>query len=167
MNVIQEEVPRSSEFPVPAGASTAPASIHVRRRIAAPAQMLFDAWLDPQSVAAWMLPFDTARTVAHTDPVVGGGFRIDMHQPDGIVFEHVGKYLEIDPPRRLVFTWASPATQHKDSLVTIEFIESDGATEVSLIHEQLPEYMAQAHVGGWTSALDKLGARVERLGDAR
>ena len=105
--------------------------------------------------------------MAHTDPVVGGSYRIVMHQPDDMVVEHVGKYLEIAPPRRLVFTWASPATQHKDSLVTIEFIESDSATEVSLTHEQLPEYMAQAHVGGWTSALDKLAARVARFGDAR
>jgi uncharacterized protein YndB with AHSA1/START domain len=162
MNAIPNAAPRSAEFPPPAGASTAPASINVRRRIAAPAQVLFDAWLDPQAIAAWMRPFDTVRTEAQADPVVGGSYRIDMHQADGKVVEHVGKYLEIVPPRRLVFTWASPATQHKDSLVTIEFTELDGTTEISLTHEQLPEYMAQAHVGGWTSAFEKLAARVER-----
>ena len=161
MNAMHNSAPRSAEFPVPAGASTAPASIKVRRRIAAPAQALFEAWLDPRSVAAWMRPFDTARTEARIDAVAGGSYRIDMHQPDGTVVEHIGKYLEIDPPRRLVFTWASPATQHKDSLVTIEFIESGGATEVSLTHEQRPEFMAQAHTGGWTSALEKLAARAE------
>jgi len=84
-----------------------------------------------------------------------------MHQPDGGVVEHIGKYVEIDRPRRLVFTWASPATQHKPSLVTIDFVEQGGATEMSLTHEQLPEYMAQAHTGGWTSAFDKLAAHVE------
>ncbi|SFN59010.1 SRPBCC family protein [Dokdonella immobilis] len=159
MNAVHKPSPRSVEFPPPAGASTAPVSVHVRRRIAAPAQALFDAWLDPAAIAAWMRPFDTVRTEAQADPVVGGSYRIDMVQPDGALVEHVGTYVQIDPPRRLVFTWASPATQHKDSLVTIEFIESDGATEVSLTHEQLPEYMAQAHVGGWTSALEKLAAR--------
>jgi uncharacterized protein YndB with AHSA1/START domain len=148
-------------FPPPAGASTAPASIQVRRRIDAPAQALFDAWLDPQAIAKWMRPFDTVRTDAISDPVVGGRYRIDMHQPDGGVVEHVGRYLEIDPPRRLVFTWASPATQHKDSLVTLEFIESPGGTDLLLTHEQLPDYMAQAHVGGWTSAFEKLAAQVE------
>ena len=160
MNATQEQTARKVEFPAPAGASTAPASIRVRRRIAAPAQALFDAWLDPESIAAWMRPFDTVRTEAQADAVVGGSYRIDMHQPDGGVVEHVGKYVEIDPPHRLVFTWSSPATQHKDSLVTIEFVESAGATEVSLTHEQLPEYMAQAHVGGWTSALEKLAAQL-------
>ena len=108
-----------------------------------------------------MRPFDTVSTDAQSDAVVGGSYRIVMHQPDGEVVEHVGKYLEIDPPHRLVFTWASPATQRKDSLVSIDFIESEGTTEISLTHEQLPEYMAQAHVGGWTSALEKLAARAQ------
>jgi uncharacterized protein YndB with AHSA1/START domain len=164
MNALHEQAPRSTEFPVPAGASTAPASVPVRRRIAASAQVLFEAWLDPESIAAWMRPFDTVRTEAHSEPVVGGSYRIDMHQPDGTVVEHVGKYVEIETPHRLVFTWASPATQHRDSLVSIEFIESNGATEVSLTHEQLPEFMAQAHVGGWTSALEKLAARCGDIG---
>ena len=157
MNVMEK---RKVEFPPPAGASTAPASIQVRRRIAAPARALFEAWLDPRSIAAWMRPFDTVRTEARADAVVGGSYRIDMHQPDGGVVEHIGKYVEIEPPRRLVFTWASPATQHKDSLVTIEFVESGGATDVTLTHEQLPEYMAQAHVEGWTSAFEKLAAQL-------
>ena len=164
MNAPKKQAPRSAEFPVPAGASTAPASIHVRRRIAASAQDLFDAWLDPESIADWMHPFDTVRTEAQSDPVVGGSYRIDMYQPDGSVVAHAGKYLVIDPPRRLVFTWASPATQHRDSLVSIDFIASDGATEISLTHEQLPEFMAQAHVGGWTSALEKLAARAAATG---
>jgi uncharacterized protein YndB with AHSA1/START domain len=161
MNALDKAVPRSVEFPPPVGASTAPANVLVRRHIAAPAQVVFDAWLDPLAIASWMRPFDTARSDAQVDAVVGGRFRIDMHQADGGVVEHVGQYLEIAPPRRLVFTWASPATQHKDSLVTIDFIESDGETDISLTHEQLPEYMAQAHVGGWTSALEKLAARVQ------
>ena len=93
---------RKVEFPPPAGASTAPASIRVRRRIQAPAPALFDAWLDPEAIDAWMRPFDTVRTEATANAVVGGAYRIDMHQPDGGVVEHVGKYVEIDRPRRLV-----------------------------------------------------------------
>src|SRR6476469_4055012 len=120
MNAINKQAARAVEFPPPAGASTAPATIKVSRRIAAPAQVVFDAWLEPRAIAVWMRPFDTARTEATADPVVGGSYRIDMHQPDGGVVEHIGKYVEIDRPRRLVFTWASPATQHKPSLVTID-----------------------------------------------
>lgn len=49
MNALQKEAPRSAEFPPPAGASTAPASINVRRRIAAPAQ----AYMAQAHVGGW------------------------------------------------------------------------------------------------------------------
>jgi uncharacterized protein YndB with AHSA1/START domain len=145
---------------IPAGASTSPVSINVRRRIAAPAGDLFAAWLDPARVAQWLRPGSTVKTDARIDAVVGGSFQIDMHQPDKLV-PHRGTYVEIDPPRRLVFTWASPHTAGRDTLVTVEFIEVDGATEVSLTHEQLPEYMAAGHTGGWSSGLEKLATHVE------
>ena len=158
MNAMPKAIPNPTVRPeLPAGANISPATINVRRRIAAPAQALFDAWLDPASVASWLRPGSTVRTDARIKPVVGGSFEIDMHQPDKVV-PHRGTYVEIDPPRRLVFTWASPHTAGRDTLVTIEFTELDGATEISLTHEQLPEYMAQGHVGGWTSAFEKLAS---------
>ena len=166
MSTPQPQTPCPADSPLPAGASTAPVSIHVQRRIAASAKVLFEAWLDPESIAVWMRPFDTVRTEVQADPVVGGRYRIDMHQPDGAVIPHIGQYVEIVPHRRLVFTWSSPATLHRDSLVTIEFVEGEGATDVSLTHEQLPEHMAQAHVGGWTGALDKLSAHATPAGGA-
>ena len=54
-------------------ATTAP-TLTVRREIAAPAQELFDAWLDPKSLAIWMRPGSTVRSTAKTDPRVGGTF---------------------------------------------------------------------------------------------
>jgi len=145
---------------IPAGADTSPATINVRRRIAAPAKVLFEAWLDPDSLGAWLRPGNAIRSDARIDAKVGGKFEIDMHQPDKVI-PHRGTYVEIDPPRRLVFTWASPHTAGRDTLVTVEFTEVDGATEISLTHEQLPEYMAQGHVNGWTSGLNGLAERVE------
>jgi len=159
MNAMPQAVPSPTVRPeIPAGANISPATITVRRRIAAPAQVLFDAWLDPVSVASWLRPGSTVSTDARIQPVAGGKFEIDMHQPDKTV-PHRGAYVEIDPPRRLVFTWASPHTAGRDTLVTIEFTEVDGATEILLTHEQLPEYMAQGHVGGWTSAFEKLDSK--------
>jgi uncharacterized protein YndB with AHSA1/START domain len=146
---------------IPAGASISPVSINVRRRIAASADVLFAAWLDPANVAAWLRPGTTLRTDARIEPVVGGKYEIDMHQADGKTVPHRGTYVEIDPPHRLVFTWASPHTAGRDTLVTIDFIQVEGATEISLTHEQLPKYMAQGHNGGWTSALEKLAAHFE------
>ena len=93
-------------------------SVTVRREIAASAQDLFDAWLDGQSLGSWLRPGSTRETRAETDPQVGGTFRIVMVDDESSVL-HTGTYMEIDRPRRLVFTWSSPATQFRDSIVTV------------------------------------------------
>jgi uncharacterized protein YndB with AHSA1/START domain len=129
----------------------------VRREIAAPAQELFDAWLDPASLAVWMRPGDTLRSAIKVDPRVGGNFEIVMHTPGGAV-PHTGTYKEIDRPRRLVFTWNSPYALNNDSLVTVEFRPSRGATEIVLTHEKLPsEEMVAAHTKGWSDILVLIG----------
>ena len=51
MSTPQPQTPCPADSPLPAGASTAPVSIHVQRRIAASAKVLFEAWLDPESIA--------------------------------------------------------------------------------------------------------------------
>jgi uncharacterized protein YndB with AHSA1/START domain len=128
----------------------------VRREIAAPAETLFDAWLDPESLAVWMRPGGTERTTASVDARVGGAFEIVMHMPDRSV-PHRGTYREIARPRRLVFTWNSPYAGENDSLVTVEFRAIRGATEIVITHEGLPsEEMAKAHTGGWTDILETL-----------
>lgn len=128
--------------------------ITVRREIAASAQELFDAWLDPVSLAVWMRPGGTPRTAANVDPRVGGTFEIVMHTASGPI-PHTGTYQEIDRPRRLVFTWNSRATQQTDSLVTVDFRPARGATEIVLTHERLPSAdAAAAHTKGWGEILE-------------
>ncbi|MEX0733579.1 MAG: SRPBCC domain-containing protein [Steroidobacteraceae bacterium] len=128
----------------------------LRREIAAPAKELFDAWLDPASLAVWMRPGGTPRTTAKVDPRVGGAFEIVMHTASGPV-PHTGTYKEIDRPRRLAFTWNSPHAGQNDSLVTVEFRPARGATEIVLTHERLPSQEAVAkHTKGWSDILELL-----------
>lgn len=126
----------------------------VRREIAAPADALFDAWLDAESLAIWMRPPRISRTTTKVDPRVGGNFEVIMHADSGPI-PHTGTYKEIDRPRRLVFTWNSPYAGQGDSLVTVEFRPARGATEIVLTHEKLPSAeMAKAHEGGWNEIFD-------------
>jgi uncharacterized protein YndB with AHSA1/START domain len=129
----------------------------VRRDIAASAEELFDAWLDPESLAQWMRPPDCAETVAKVDAAVGGAFEITMHPPAGPVL-HTGVYKIIDRPRRLSFTWVSVHTHHTETLVTVEFrAGKPGTTEVVITHEGLPDKDAeQKHTWGWTGILQML-----------
>ncbi|HET9338067.1 MAG TPA: SRPBCC family protein [Casimicrobiaceae bacterium] len=128
----------------------------VRRRIAASAEALFDAWLDPKALAVWMRPGGASRSTATVDARVGGRFEIVMHTPGGAV-AHRGAYETIDRPRRLVFTWNSVHAGDGDSRVTVEFQPEGGATEVVITHERLPDAEAVGkHRGGWTEVLAHL-----------
>jgi hypothetical protein len=75
-------------------------SLTVRREIAASAEDLFDAWLDPESMSAWMKPRDIRETHAENDPREGGSFRIVMVRDDDDSVVHTGMYRVIDRPRR-------------------------------------------------------------------
>ena len=134
--------------------------VTVRREIAAPAEVLFDAWLDAESLGTWLKPGRARETRAETDPRVGGGFRIVMVDDESSTV-HTGTYQEIDRPRRLVFTWSSPATRFRDSIVTVTFESSSDTSTVVEIHQVgLPDEEARAsHHAGWSDILRELAAR--------
>ena len=127
----------------------------VRRTIAAPAEDLFDAWLDPEALAIWMRPGEIRSTVATLEPRVGGRYEIVMQGPNE-QYPHNGVYRVIDRPRRLVFTWISRGTEQRETLVTVDFIARGERTEVVVTHEQLPESAQPSHANGWTSGLERL-----------
>jgi uncharacterized protein YndB with AHSA1/START domain len=132
-------------------------SVTVRREIAASAEALFDAWLDPKSLGSWLRPGGIRETRAETDPREGGTFRIVMVGGEGEIL-HSGTYREIDRPRRLVFTWSSPSTGFRDSIVTVTFEPSADATLVEVHQVGLPDEDAQtSHHDGWSDALRELG----------
>jgi uncharacterized protein YndB with AHSA1/START domain len=133
-------------------------SVTVRREIAAPPEDLFDAWLDAESIGSWLRPSQIRETRAETDPRVGGTFRIVMVEDEFSIL-HTGTYLEIERPRRLVFTWSSPATRFRDSIVTVTFQPSSNGSTVVEIHQVgLPdEESRQSHHTGWSDILRELG----------
>jgi uncharacterized protein YndB with AHSA1/START domain len=129
-----------------------------QRVLAASPEEVFAAWSDPESLRVWMCPGDLRWAEAEVDFRVGGRFRIVMHG-DTPYAQH-GEYLEIDPPKRLVFTWISEwiseAEAHTRVEVTLE-PASDGGTRLQLVHDALPPGDAYAgHEEGWRSILEKL-----------
>lgn len=136
-------------------AALAPATVVVRRTIAATAEELFDAWLDPVAVGLWMRPSAIRRTEAKIDPRVGGRYEIQMHS-DTEDYPHSGEYRVIDRPRRLVFTWISRGTEGRETLVTVDFLPMAQRTEVVVTHERLPDAARESHTNGWTSGIERL-----------
>jgi uncharacterized protein YndB with AHSA1/START domain len=136
-------------------AAIAPAAVVVRRTIPASPEVLFDAWLDPISLATWMRPGQIRDTRARVDARVGGEYEITL-RGDSNPIVHAGVYQVIDRPRRLVFTWRSAPTENRDTLVTVDFRPVDTSTEIIVTHEQLPESAMPSHSRGWTSGLEHL-----------
>jgi uncharacterized protein YndB with AHSA1/START domain len=136
-------------------ALTASAAVVVRRTIPASAEVLFDAFLDPQALSEWMRPGAIRSTVATVEPRVGGRYEIVMQDESGAI-PHSGVYRLIDRPKRLVFTWRSPRSGPDETLVTVDFVKAAKGTEVVVTHELLPEEARPSHSRGWASGLEHL-----------
>ncbi len=130
-------------------------ALTVERDIPGPIDAVFDAWLDPAVMQQWMTPAPDVAVEAAADPVVGGGFRIVM-RGQGRELVHVGEYIVIDRPARLVFTWKSEPAG--DTLVTVEFTPLGAQrTRVRLTHERFATGHARdLHRGGWVALLGSL-----------
>jgi uncharacterized protein YndB with AHSA1/START domain len=137
-----------------------PVQAVVVRRFTQPAARVFDAWLDVEMLGRWMFGpgVREERIVRLTlDARVGGRFSfvVDRHRDE---VDHVGEFLEIDRPRRLVFTWATRDTLPETSRVTIEITPLDHGCELKLTHEMgddWVEYIEPA-AGSWRKMLDAL-----------
>jgi uncharacterized protein YndB with AHSA1/START domain len=132
-------------------------SLELRRLLPATAEAVFAAWTDPELMGRWLSPVGHAEV--EVDLRVGGRFRVAM-VGEGRRIEHTGEYLEISPPRRLMFSWRSPYTGPEPTVVTVELRPAEEGTELLLIHERLPEDQVESHSGGWGRMLDRLAEEV-------
>ena len=141
------------------------ATVTVRRRFAAPAERVFDAWLDPEMIGQWMFGpnLREEEIVSLTvDPQVGGRFSFLVRR-QGKELDHVGKYLEIDRPRRLVFTWGIAGISVDETDVTIEIVPLDAGCELTLTHRKVWTDYAERTEAGWTTMV---GVLAKLLGEA-
>ena len=148
-------------------------SVNVSRFIRASRQRVFEAWVKPELRRKWWRTHSgEGLTACEVDARVGG--RYCMKQIGGgcespgedANYEWImqGEFLEVDPPRRLVFTWNvnhEPAVV--DERVTIEFREVEGGTDVSIKHEGiLSPVMRDGTEGGWTTHLAAIAVVLEQ-----
>jgi uncharacterized protein YndB with AHSA1/START domain len=114
---------------------------------------VFRAWIEPEALEHWFRPKGMSVSVSKLEARVGGSFRFDLENGSSIV----GTYLQIVPPEKLVFTWSGGATQDKETVVTLDFLDQGPVTEVVLTHERLSTPELRALFGsGWQPLLDAL-----------
>lgn len=136
---------------------TTGATVQLRRRLRAGAEQIFDLWTRPELMVRWMSPFPGAVDCkASCDPRPGGAFSLVMSSKEAIR-EVSGTYVQVDRPRKLVFTWTGPLTNNVNTLVTVELNTRGDETELVLTHERLPTpAIVEGHTRGWGNILDHL-----------
>jgi uncharacterized protein YndB with AHSA1/START domain len=137
------------------------AIVRVSRDFAAPAERVFDAWVEPDMVSKWLFKTPSGTIVrADIDARAGGSYSIVDRREDGDV-EHRGAYLEFDRPRRLVFTVQVPKYSEEVDCVVIDIVPTSTGCNLVLTHELAPEWVDQTQQG-WATLLDAL-AQVLRV----
>ena len=114
--------------------------IIISRTFNAPARIVFDAWTRPEFVKRWWAPQAQCVTMVgcEADVRVGGAYRYQLRTPDGNAFAFSGRYTEITPPSRLVYTQVfEPMAEAGEMRITVTFEEREGKTHL-VSHELYP-----------------------------
>jgi len=143
---------------------TADQEVLITRIFDAPREQVFNAWIDPDEVAAWYGPehFDTPREHIHIDPRVGGRYELTMVRRDGGGEFTIGyEILELVAPELLVLR-SDPMPEmgmHEPTITRVELNDDGAKTRMTLTDGPYPAGGGHAEAG-WNAALDKLAARV-------
>ena len=131
--------------------------LDIRRTFAAPAERIFEAFRDPALLREWAAPDEHRNVSVEQDFRVGGRYRREMRFPDGSLHVLVGEYREIDPPRRLAYTYRWETLPMPDTLVEVELVEGPEGTELHLVHSGFASRdFADGHDEGWRQCFARL-----------
>jgi uncharacterized protein YndB with AHSA1/START domain len=143
------------------------ASAKVSHRFTASPERVYDAWLDPSKLRAWMsaalkemgLSGDMKRV--EVDARVGGKFFFSDMRDAGEA-KHWGTYLALDRPRKIAFTWIVDESQNDDPSVVTITIEPDGTGSiVTIVHEKIWKSYVEKVEMGWSNMLRNIDRLIE------
>ena len=126
--------------------------ITVNRTIPAPADKIYDVWIDPKSPGG---PWHGAERVIF-NPVVDGLYYLAIKH-EGRVWPHYGRFTKMERPSVVEFTWMSEGTKGAESVVTVTLQQRGDQTDVTLRHAGVPDdELGHQHKEGWTWILNAL-----------
>jgi uncharacterized protein YndB with AHSA1/START domain len=150
-------------------------STRVQIHVNAPRAAVYRALLDPEAVAAWMVPTSMTSRMHAFDPREGGEFRISLtyDAPTGTgkttaqTDTQCGRFVALVPNERVVevaaFETAGPALQG-EMTISYTLADADGGTDLVAVHDHLPPGLSPAdNELGWRMSLGKLTALVEAI----
>jgi len=142
------------------GTNASETALRLERLIPCAPEVLFALWTDPTQLVRWWAPEGYEAVVHVLDARPDGRWRITLRRPDGGELATSGVYRIVEPPRRLVFTWAwendSRARGHETEII-VNFEAIPGGTRLVLLQQHFESKQARdSHNKGWSSCFDRI-----------
>ena len=153
-------VSKENESPRTTVRKTSDREVVVTRSFDAPARLVFEAWSKAELFAKWWVPRSLGMTLrsCELDVRTGGAYRLVFGEDAANTMAFFGKYLEVVPNQRIV--WTNEESGDAASVTTVTFEERDGTTQLVLT-ERYPTKEALDEAG--TGAQDAMGETFEQL----
>jgi uncharacterized protein YndB with AHSA1/START domain len=129
--------------------------IVVTRTFDAPAHLVFEAWSKPELLKQWWVPKSLGMTLRSLEMDVRTGGRYRLSFGDGMDF--FGRYLEVTPPSRIV--WTNEESGDAGAVTTVTFEERNGKT--LLVLSEL--YPSKEALDAGAGAADAMGEQFQQL----
>src|ERR1051325_3103414 len=125
----------------------------VTRTFDAPSRLVFEAWTKPELFMRWWAPKSMGMFLrsCEMDVRTGGKYRLEFGQDASNSWAFFGKYLEVIPHSRLVWT----NEESDDGAVTTVTFEEKGGKTLLVLHELYPSKQALDAAGGAADAIDR------------
>ena len=142
----------------------------VTRTFNGPARMVFEAWTKPELLKRWWAPKSSGVSLlsCELDVRVGGKYRLVFSHPAAPEpMEFFGRYLEVTPPSRLV--WTNEEGGESGQVTTVTFEERGGKTllvmhDLYASKEALDDAIASGSTGGTGETFEQLDELLVTLG---
>ena len=109
-------------------------------------ERVFDAWVNPEMMRKWLFTLEGTNKVAQNNPQVGGTWEIVDHRV-GKDYRAIGEYMEIDPPKKIVFTFEMPQFSDTVDTITVELKELKQGCEMTFTQN-----IIVPHEENWTKS---------------
>ena len=141
--------------------------LEIRRHLRAPWQFVFTQWVEPHELAAWFGPVGFRVAAYSIDAVEGGGWWMTLRTPAGQELRVSGRFLLIEPPERLHFSWVPEIDGRPgpETRVELTLRADQGTTRLTLRHGPLATAeQVESYRKTWRSTLDSLVLKLSEEG---
>lgn len=132
-------------------------TVKIEMSFNAPLEKLWDIWTEPQLILKWFGSDPDGKGINATMNVQpGGSYEISFQDSNGTEHTCTGKYLVVEKPNHLSFTWEWKNEPGVISTVTVSLSSMNNSTFMIFDHKDLGTASAHNYLKGWKETFGKL-----------